>query len=71
MTGMIMDQFVALLRSEMERKEMSIAELARVAKCGRPYIHRVLAGEHAPSLAWVEKVCPILGIRVRFESDQK
>ena len=61
------DDFIGIVKTEIDRTHMSMSELARVAECGRPYLHRVLSGEQSPSLEWVEKISRALGIRVRFE----
>ncbi len=44
---------------------MTISELAEEAGVGRPYLHRVLAGEHTPTIEWMEKVGKRLGISIK------
>lgn len=60
--GPIVDEFVERVVEEMERQSISHSELARRADCGRPYLYRVLAREHSPSLDWAEKVAAVLGL---------
>lgn len=67
----VVEDFVNKLRSQMEKKGMSIAELARVAGIGRPYLHRVLSGEQQPSFEWAEKVGGIVGIKIKLTCSAK
>lgn len=57
--------FVAEIRKRLTARDMTISELAVLAEVGRPYIHRVLAGEQTPTIEWMEKVGKILGISVK------
>lgn len=63
----LVDEFIALMRKEMDRQGMSISELARKAQIGRPYLHRVMNHEHSPSLEWVERVAAALGMEVTIQ----
>lgn len=69
--GGIMQDFIQIVKQEIDRTGMPLAEVARQAECGRPYLHRVLAGEQVPSLDWVERVARVLGIRLKFEQTGK
>lgn len=57
-------EFVQAVEQEMKKQGMTLTELARRAKIGRPYLHRVLSGEHAPTLEWAEKVAAVLGLAI-------
>ncbi|MCH7751069.1 MAG: helix-turn-helix transcriptional regulator [Planctomycetes bacterium] len=57
--------FVAEIRKRLAAKGMTISELAEEAEVGRPYVHRVLAGEQTPTVEWMEKVGKILGISIK------
>ena len=59
-----MDEFIEKVRQEMKRQDISMSQLARDVQVGRPYLHRVLAGEHTPSLEWAERVADYLGFTV-------
>lgn len=63
--GSALDDFVGKVRSRLVEKGMSIHELASKAKVGRPYLHRVLAGDQTPTIEWMEKVGKHLGISIR------
>lgn len=59
------DEFVKSVEKRRKELGLSISELARKAKVGRPYLHRVLSGEQDPSLRWAEKIGRPLGLKVR------
>ena len=58
-------EFVKLVEHRRKELGFSIAELARKAKVGRPYLHRVLASQQDPSLEWAEKVARPLGLKIK------
>ena len=60
-----LDDFVAKVRERLAKKGMSLYTLAHEAGVGRPYLHRVLAGEQTPTIEWMEKVGKVLGITIR------
>jgi DNA-binding phage protein len=60
-----LSDFVAKVREKLTEKEMSIYQLAAEAEVGRPYLHRVLAGEQVPTIDWMERVGKILGIKIK------
>ncbi len=62
----MVDEFIEILEQEMEAQGMSIRELARLAKVGRPYLHRVLAGQQVPSVGWALRVADVLGVEIIF-----
>lgn len=62
----LMAEFRDLLQKRMEERKMSIAQLAREAEVGRPYLHRVLAGDQIPTVDWMEKVGKKVGIFVKL-----
>jgi|GEM_PF-2364396 len=63
--GSALSTFVAEVRRRLAVKGMTITELADEAEVGRPYLHRVLAGEHTPTIEWMERVGKILGISIK------
>ena len=63
--GSALSSFVAEVRRRLAAKDMKISELAEEAEVGRPYLHRVLAGEHTPTIEWMEKVGKVLGISIK------
>ncbi len=60
-----MSSFVSEVRKRLAHRGMTISELAEEAGVGRPYLHRVLAGEHTPTIEWMEKVGKRLGISIK------
>ena len=62
----VMQDLITTLRTEMERQGVSISALASQAGVGRPYLHRVLAGEQTPNVEWVQKVLDVLNCRITF-----
>lgn len=60
-----MDDFVTKVRAGLAQKNMSLYTLAERAGVGRPYLHRVLAGEQTPTIDWMVKVGKVLGITIK------
>lgn len=60
-----LDDFVVKVREKLAEKKMSLYTLAEEAGVGRPYLHRVLAGTHTPTIEWMEKVGKVLGIKIK------
>jgi DNA-binding phage protein len=60
-----LSDFVVKVREKLAEKNMSIYQLAAKAEVGRPYLHRVLAGEQVPTIDWMERVGKILGIKIK------
>lgn len=63
--GSALGEFVETVRERLAKKEMSLYSLADQAGVGRPYLHRVLAGEQKPTIEWMEKVGKVLGITIK------
>lgn len=63
--GSALADFVELLRQKIDQEEITISELAKKAGVGRPYLHRVLSGDHVPTIDWMEKVGKHLGISIK------
>lgn len=61
----IVDEFVASVKREMERKQVGPTELARVAGIGRQYLHRILSGECVPTIVKADKIANALGMRIK------
>jgi len=57
-----MDRFIQTVRQALSDQGMSISELARRAQTSRPYVHRVLRGDHVPTLAWCYRVADALDL---------
>ena len=60
-----MDDFVVKVRERLDKKKMSLYTLADLAGVGRPYLHRVLAGDQTPTIEWMVKVGKVLGITIK------
>jgi ribosome-binding protein aMBF1 (putative translation factor) len=60
-----MEDFIQRVKKEMERQGLSECALARGAEVGRPYLHRVLKGQHTPTIEWAEKVATFLKFSVK------
>ena len=52
------------LREQLERRGVSIVELARRARTARSFVHAVLDGSKSPSLDWLARVAAALGVDV-------
>lgn len=63
--GHALSDFVELVRKRIDRGDITISELATKAEVGRPYLHRVLSGDHVPTIDWMEKVGKVLGISIK------
>ena len=63
--GSALEDFVTKVREKLDEKGMSLYTLAELAGVGRPYLHRVLAGEHTPTIEWMKKVGKVLGIKIK------
>jgi DNA-binding phage protein len=59
------DEFVKALKGRMKETGITPSALAKKAKCGRPYLYRVLSGEQTPSLDWAAKVGKHVGLQIR------
>lgn len=62
--GQITGQLVTALETAMHQQGVSRSELAKMAGVGRPYLHRVLAGEQTPTLDWIERVADALQLQI-------
>lgn len=60
----IRTRLAARLREQLERRGVSIVELARRARTARSFLHAVLDGAKSPSLDWLARVAAALGIDV-------
>jgi ribosome-binding protein aMBF1 (putative translation factor) len=67
-SGSAVTEFVAMVKAALEEQGMTITDLAKKAKVGRPYLHRVLSGEHVPTMERAEKIGKPLGLKVRTVS---
>lgn len=50
------------IRHKMELSGLSLRKVAEDAGIAYPYLHGVLAREHSPSMAYLEKVMDVLGL---------
>lgn len=64
-SGTALNDFVETVRERLAKKEMSLYTLAKEAGVGRPYLHRVLAGDQKPTIDWMERVGKVLGITIK------
>lgn len=60
-----MSSFIVEVRKRLSSMDMTISDLAEKSEVGRPYLHRVLNGEHTPTIEWMERVGKILGISIQ------
>lgn len=63
----VVDEFIKIVKEQLENQKLTRAELARNAGVGRAYLYRVLDGEQVPSFDWAEKISKALGISIVFE----
>ena len=59
-----MDDFLAAVESERKSQGVSIRKLAHECGISRQYYHRLLLGEHAPTLQWCRRVASVLGLEI-------
>ena len=59
-----MEEFVKQMKLKMKELNVKPTELANGAGVGRAYIHRVLDGQHTPTVEWAEKVADYLGFKI-------
>ena len=59
------EEFVQKLNRRMKETGKTPTQLAKEAGVGRPYLHRVLAGEQTPSLEWAAKVGRKIGLIIK------
>jgi DNA-binding phage protein len=65
-SGDIVDEFVAQVRTRIDQTGMSMTELSRRAGVARPYLHRVLSGQHVPTIRVAEQIANALGLHITF-----
>lgn len=56
--------FRTAVKNRLEKSGMSVADLAKKARVGCPYLYRVLNGEQAPTLPRAERIAKIVGLRI-------
>lgn len=64
-------QFVQEVRRRLDELGWSVSRLAEEAEMGRPYVQNMLAGKHDPSVRTAEKLCKVLGLKIRFEQARR
>lgn len=62
-----MDEFVAQVRTRIDQTGMTMTELARRAGVARPYLHRVLTGEHVPTIRVAQQIAGALDLQMTFK----
>ena len=62
-----MDEIIAAIEAARKNKHVSISELARRADTTRAYIHRVIKGQHKPTLAWCLRVAHALDLDITIQ----
>lgn len=55
---------IQVLKDEMERRELSVQQLAKLAGLSYVNLYAVFAGESSPKLKTIEKLAKVLKIRV-------
>lgn len=58
------NEFVAKLAKKIEDDGWNVSELARKSGVARPYIYRILSGQHVPSLEVAYKLADAVGLQV-------
>lgn len=61
-----MSAFIIELEKRRKKNNWTMAELARQAEVGRPYLYRVMSGEQDPTVGWMQKVAEKIGMKVRI-----
>lgn len=63
---MLKDEFIRIVRSEMDRQGLSQSELARRMGIPQQMVSRYISGKHTPGLDVVEKFFLELGVELAF-----
>lgn len=62
----LLERFSSRLQEEMERRELSANQLAKLSQVGQTSISRILAGKQDPSLEIVDSLSKAMGIPAWF-----
>ena len=65
-TEVVLEDFVSAVLRQLERKNMTVTDLANCAQCSRAYLHNVLHQRQTPTLAFCERIAKCLSMTVRF-----
>jgi len=65
-----MDAAITIIKDEMKSRGLSMTAMAQLIGCGRPYLYRVLSGEQAPTMEWIENAMNKLGIRIEINFEK-
>lgn len=69
-TGAIMQamsRFIDILKTEMEKRGLSVPQAAKVIGCTRQSLYYILNGEREVSLSFAEKVADAFGMTVEIK----
>lgn len=59
-----MSEFAKAIVNAIEERGISITELAEKSHVTRQHLYRIMAGEHAPSLAVAERIASVLDLQL-------
>jgi len=59
------DEFVAVVKREIDSQQITMVELSRKANVNRPYLYRVLSGDNKPTLEVAERIAKALGLSLK------
>lgn len=62
--GMV--QFSKVIAARIKSQNISVSEVARQAGITRAYLHRLLAGQHDPTLAVAQRIAKVLGMSLKL-----
>lgn len=63
-----MDQFVQIVRDTIDKRGLTVRQVADDAGIGYPYLYRVLKGEHSPTMDRAQKIADALGLSVTIKA---
>lgn len=66
-----MKRFIDILKSEMERRGLSVPQAAKTIGCTRQSLYYVLNGEREVSLSFAEKVASAFDLTVEIKKKKK
>jgi DNA-binding XRE family transcriptional regulator len=62
-----MKRFVDILKIEMEKRGLTVAQAAKLIGCSRQSLYYILDGDRDASLSFAEKVAEAFGLTVEFK----
>ena len=58
--------FSKVIAARIKSQGISVSEVARRAGISRPYLHRLLAAQHDPTLDVAERIAKVLGMSLKL-----